>query len=84
MTEDIIKQADTVIAATYTRFPLVLIRGKGCTLWDIDGRAYTDFMAGIAVCNLGHAHPRITQVLADQANTLWHVSNLYYTVPQVE
>jgi len=84
MTEDIIKRADTVIAATYTRFPLVLTRGKGCTLWDIEGRAYTDFTAGIAVCNLGHAHPGITQVLTDQAKILLHVSNLYYTVPQVD
>lgn len=84
MTIDIKKRADEVIAATYSRFPIVLTKGKGCTLWDTEGRAYTDFVAGIAVCNLGHAHPKIAQALKDQAETLLHVSNLYYTRPQVD
>jgi acetylornithine aminotransferase len=53
-------------------------------LWDDQGKAYTDFLAGIAVCNLGHCHPQLTAVLAGQAETLWHVSNLYYTAPQAE
>jgi len=75
-------QANEVIAKTYKRFPVVLTRGSGCTLWDENGKRYTDFVAGIAVCNLGHAHPRIVQALAEQARTLWHVSNLFYTVPQ--
>ncbi len=79
---DIITQADTTIAATYSRAPVVLERGQGCTLWDAQGRAYTDFLAGIAVCGLGHAHPRIAEALCRQAKTLCHVSNLYYTVPQ--
>ena len=48
------------------------------------GQSYTDFVAGIAVCNLGHAHPRIVKTLKNQADILWHVSNLYYTVPQME
>jgi acetylornithine aminotransferase len=77
-----IAQANAVIAQTYQRFPLVLTRGSGSTLWDENGRRYTDFVAGIAVCNLGHAHPRIAEALAAQARTLWHVSNLFYTVPQ--
>ncbi|MCK4469695.1 MAG: acetylornithine transaminase [Desulfobacterales bacterium] len=81
---NIINRADKVIAKTYNRFPIVITRGKGCTVWDIEGRAYTDFVAGIAVCNLGHAHPGVSKALSDQANTLFHVSNLYYTVPQVE
>ena len=84
MTADIIDKADKVIAKTYKRFPIVITRGKGCTLWDSHGRSYTDFVAGIAVCNLGHSHPRVTEVLSKQADTLLHVSNLYYTVPQVE
>ncbi|MBC8200031.1 MAG: aspartate aminotransferase family protein [Desulfobacterales bacterium] len=84
MKTDIIDRTDKVIAKTYNRFPIVITRGKGCTLWDSEGRAYTDFVAGIAVCNLGHAHPGVSKVLSDQANTLFHVSNLYYTVPQVE
>jgi acetylornithine/N-succinyldiaminopimelate aminotransferase len=84
MKTDIINRADKVIAKTYNRFPIVITRGKGCTVWDSAGKAYTDFVAGIAVCNLGHAHPAVSKALSDQANTLFHVSNLYYTVPQVE
>jgi acetylornithine aminotransferase len=76
------EQANEVIAQTYKRFPLVLTRGSGSTLWDENGRRYTDFVAGIAVCNLGHAHPKIVEALTAQARTLWHVSNLFYTLPQ--
>ncbi len=83
MKSEFMKQADRVMAATYVRYPLVLTRGSGCTLWDDQGRAYTDFVAGIAVCSLGHAHPRVVAALKSQADTLWHVSNLYYTRPQV-
>ena len=84
MTADLIKRADQVMATTYQRFPVVLIKGAGSKLWDSDGRSYTDFVAGIAVCNLGHAHPRICETLTRQAQTLLHVSNLYYTRPQIE
>jgi acetylornithine aminotransferase len=77
-------RANEVIAKTYKRFPVVLTRGSGSTLWDENGKRYTDFVAGIAVCNLGHAHPQIAEALAAQARTLWHVSNLFYTVPQME
>ncbi len=84
MTSEIMEQADRVIAKTYKRFPVVLSKGSGCTLFDTDGRRYTDFVAGIAVCNLGHSHAGIAQALSSQAQTLWHVSNLYYTIPQVE
>lgn len=84
MTTEIMQQADQVIAKTYKRFPVVLSKGSGCTLTDAEGRSYTDFVAGIAVCNLGHAHPAVTKALITQAQTLWHVSNLYYTMPQVE
>ena len=84
MTAEIMTQADQVIATTYNRFPMVLLSGSGCTLYDTNGQGYTDFVAGIAVCNLGHSHAGITKAVAKQAQTLWHVSNLYYTVPQVE
>jgi acetylornithine aminotransferase len=84
MTTEIMAQADQVIANTYKRFPMVLSKGTGCTLHDTDGRGYTDFVAGIAVCNLGHAHAKLTEALCSQAQNLWHVSNLYYTKPQVE
>ena len=84
MTNNLMEKADQVIAATYKRFPIVLTRGEGCTLFDEKGDAYTDFVAGIAVCNLGHAHPGVAKAVADQARRLVHVSNLYYTVPQTE
>jgi acetylornithine aminotransferase len=77
-------QADRVIAQTYKRFPVVLVKGNGSTLHDTEGRSYTDFVAGIAVCCLGHSHEAISSAIAAQAQTLTHVSNLYYTIPQVE
>ena len=83
MTAEIMQSADKLMAATYQRFPITLEKGRGCTLWDTEGRAYTDFVAGIAVCNLGHAHARICAAVCRQAKTLLHVSNLYYTLPQV-
>ncbi len=84
MTADVMKLADQVMAATYQRFPVAFEKGRGCKLWDTAGQAYTDFVAGIAVCNLGHAHPRISAAVSRQAETLLHVSNLYYTLPQVD
>ncbi len=81
---EIAQIADQVIAQTYARYPLTLVRGQGCTLYDDQGRAYTDFIAGIAVCNLGHAHPKLVAALTDQAQRLWHVSNLFYTQPQAD
>jgi len=84
MKNDIITRADQVIAKTYSRFPIVIERGRGCTVWDVQGRSYTDFVAGVAVCSLGHSHPKIIKALLNQADNLFHVSNLYYTVPQVE
>jgi acetylornithine aminotransferase len=84
MKNPVIDTADQVFATTYSRFPVVLTRGEGSTLWDSDGRSYTDFMAGIAVCNLGHAHPAVAKALCMQAEALFHVSNLYYTVPQTD
>ncbi|MFZ1987116.1 MAG: aspartate aminotransferase family protein, partial [Desulfatitalea sp.] len=81
---DIKQTADRHIANTYARFPLALVKGQGCTVWDDQGRSYVDFIAGIAVCNLGHSHPQLVETLTAQARTLWHVSNLYYTQPQAE
>lgn len=79
-----VKIADQDIAATYKRFPLVFSKGRGATLWTPEGDAFTDFVAGIAVCNLGHAHPGIAQAVAQQAEQLLHVSNLFYTIPQTQ
>jgi predicted acetylornithine/succinylornithine family transaminase len=63
---------------TYARYPLVLSRGKGCYLYDLEGRRYLDFLSGIGVNALGHAHPRILKVIRQQAGLLMHCSNLYY------
>ncbi|MBS3808825.1 MAG: aspartate aminotransferase family protein, partial [Desulfobacterales bacterium] len=84
MSTKYIERANQVIANTYKRFPLVFKRGRGCTLWDSEEREYTDFVAGIAVCNLGHSSPEISRALARQADKLFHVSNLYYSVPQID
>jgi predicted acetylornithine/succinylornithine family transaminase len=62
----------------YARYPLVLARGKGCCVYDVDGRRYLDFIAGIGVNALGHAHPRILAAIREQAGLLLHTSNLYY------
>lgn len=79
-----ITRADRVVMQTYGRQPLVLVKGEGCRVWDEAGREYLDFVAGLAVCNLGHAHPEVARAAAAQLATLVHVSNLYYTTPMVE
>ncbi|MBW4581037.1 MAG: aspartate aminotransferase family protein [Tildeniella nuda ZEHNDER 1965/U140] len=66
---------------TYARYAIALERGTGCRVWDTNGREYLDFVAGIATCTLGHAHPVMVQAVTEQIQTLHHVSNLYY-VPQ--
>ena len=70
------------VLPTYGRFPLTLTRGEGCCVWDEAGKEYLDFGAGIAVCSLGHCHPRLVDAIARQARVLGHTSNLYYTRPQ--
>ncbi len=74
---------DQHIINTYGARKLALVRGDGVRLWDAEGREYLDFFAGIAVCNLGHCHPKVTEAICEQARTLVHVSNLYYIEPQV-
>lgn len=73
---------DEYVVPSYARFDLVLDRGKGSYVWNVNGRRYLDFGGGIAVCALGHANPEITEALAGQSRKLVHVSNLYYTEPQ--
>ena len=82
--EDIKTRNDNVFVNNYVRYPVVITRGEGCTLYGDDGRQYLDFLAGIAVCALGHCHPRVTEAICRQAEELVHVSNLYYTTPQTE
>jgi acetylornithine/N-succinyldiaminopimelate aminotransferase len=66
------------VLQTYKRQPVVFVRGEGSRLFDENGRAYLDFVSGIGVCVLGHAHPGLAAVIAEQAKTLIHTSNLYY------
>lgn len=72
------------IMPTYAAPTVQFVRGSGCRLWDRDGKEYLDFLAGIAVCGLGHAHPEVADAVAEQARTLVHVSNLYGTIPGAE
>ena len=67
----------SVIMPTYKRLPVAFVRGRGATLWDARGRAYLDGLSGIAVTNLGHCHPRVTQAVVEQAAELAHTSNLF-------
>jgi len=77
-------RGNNVFIGTYNRFPAAMVKGAGCTLWDADGKEYLDFLAGIAVCSLGHCHPRVTEAICRQAGSLVHVSNLFHTQPQIE
>jgi len=72
------------VAGTYGRYPLVAASGEGCWLTDIDGKRYLDFLAGVAVNNLGHCHPDIVKALQDQAGRLLHCSNFYHIPQQIE
>ncbi len=69
---------------TGKRLPIVLVRGEGTRVWDANGNEYLDFLAGIAVNVLGHSHPVVVHALEDQARKLIHVSNYFYTTPQIE
>jgi len=82
--ENWIERGLTHVAHTYGRYPLVAAKGEGCWLTDIDGRKYLDFLAGVAVNNLGHCHPKIVKALQDQAAQLIHCSNFYHIPAQIE
>lgn len=78
----IVEMGELYLAGNYKRERLAFARGSGTRLFTEDGEEYLDFTAGIAVCNLGHAHPALVEVLEEQSKRLWHTSNLYYTEPQ--
>lgn len=73
---------DAYVINSYARFPIVLERGAGCRVWDSEGRDYLDFVAGIATCTLGHAHPAMVNAVNRQIQKLHHVSNLFYIPEQ--
>jgi len=76
--------SEKYVAHTYTRYPILLVRGKGTRVWDLEGEEYLDFVSGLAVCNLGHCHPRVVKTIQDQAEKLIHISNFYYIEPQIQ
>ncbi len=75
---------DRIMVGNYGTPPVTFVRGSGTELFDEDGKRYLDFLCGLAVTGLGHAHPQIAKALAEQASTLLHVSNLFVTEPQLE
>src|SRR6202161_4056417 len=76
--EQIVDLEKRFLLPTYNRYPVAFERGKGVFLFDFEGRRYLDFVAGLGVDALGHAHPRIIKTIREQADRLIHVSNLYY------
>src|SRR5689334_15454793 len=69
---------------TSRRPPMVIERGQGSRVWDVEGKEYLDLIAGIAVVSLGHSSPVVQRALAEQSAKLIHISNLYYSIPQLE
>ena len=82
--DDILGRESRHVLQTYRRQPVAFVRGSGPRLYDVDGREYLDFVSGIGVASLGHAHPGLAAAIADQASTLLHTSNLYYHPYQSE
>jgi acetylornithine/N-succinyldiaminopimelate aminotransferase len=79
-----IEKAKAHLLQNYKQQPIVLVRGKGARVWDADGREYLDLLGGIATCALGHCHPEVVAAVKAQVDTLWHVSNVFYSEPQIE
>ncbi len=82
--EQLIARGNKVVMKTYNRFPITIECGNGMYVWDIEGKKYIDFVAGIAVNSLGYASEALEKTIAEQAMKLIHCSNLYYTEPQIE
>ncbi|MDI6752317.1 MAG: acetylornithine transaminase [bacterium] len=72
------------LCPTYSRPPVLFVKGEGCRLWDAEDKGYLDLVGGLAVCSLGHCHPEITKAIKSQSTLLIHTSNLYYTEAQLE
>ena len=84
MANNYIEKAEAALLHTYNRYQVVLDKGEGVYLYDVEGKQYLDFAAGIAVCSLGYGHPEYTAALKNQVDKLLHTSNLYYTAPVAE
>ncbi|TKY51055.1 Acetylornithine aminotransferase [Spatholobus suberectus] len=83
-TKDVIEMEGKFLVGTYARTPVVLVRGEGCKLYDVEGREYLDLSAGIAVNALGYGDADWLKAVVEQAGTLNHTSNIFYTIPQIE
>lgn len=83
-TEEIMALDKKYVMQTYGRQPLALKKGSGAVVWDVEGKSYIDCLAGIAVNNVGHAHPKVADAISNQSKNLIHTSNLYYTQQQAE
>lgn len=81
--EELVQRAEKVLVGNYRQQPITVVRGEGCYLYDADGGRYLDMIAGIATVGLGHCHPKLVEVLQQQATMIWHASNVVHTEPQI-
>ncbi|HYV44390.1 MAG TPA: aspartate aminotransferase family protein [Myxococcaceae bacterium] len=82
--EAIIERAKAHLLQNYRTQPVVIDRGQGTRVWDADGKSYLDLLGGIATCAMGHCHPEVVKALKAQADKLWHISNVFYSQPQID
>ncbi|RKH10290.1 acetylornithine transaminase [Corallococcus sp. CA047B] len=80
----LMQKAKQHLLQNYKQQPIALVRGQGTRVWDADGKAYLDCIGGIAVCALGHCHPEVVAAAKAQLDLLWHVSNVFYSQPQID
>jgi len=78
------ERASAHLLQNYRQQPVVVERGLGARVWDVDGKSYLDLLGGIATCALGHCHPEVVAAVKAQADKLWHISNVFYSLPQIE
>lgn len=82
--EEVMLMAQKGLMPNYSRLPVAFVKGYGTKLWDTEGKEYLDFLTGIAVCGLGHCHPKIVAAIQHQATMLWHTSNLFHNPLQAK
>jgi acetylornithine/N-succinyldiaminopimelate aminotransferase len=83
-TSEILERANKTLIANYARLPIVMERGEGAYVWDVEGKRYLDLFAGFGGAILGHSHPVLVAAITEQAKQLWHVGNTFHTQPQIE